>query len=144
MSPVQKELISGLKKDETLFVEGGFRIWLQDVQVTYFILRGSPVKQHSPPTGDVDQVTDMKMWMYGKSDPGTSVEKALSVHEQSDGTILGVCATGTSSKDSLLSWVRFLQRDNPDLENIPILFTLSSPLGPVIPISEASQVSSKK
>ena len=43
---------------------------------------------------------------------------------------------GTSSRDSLLSWIRFLQRDNPDLENIPILFTLHSPLGPVVPLSE--------
>ena len=44
--------------------------------------------------------------------------------------------TGTSSRDSLLSWIRFLQRDNPDLENIPILFTLHSPLGPIVPLSE--------
>ena len=45
---------------------------------------------------------------------------------------------GTSSRDSLLSWIRFLQRDNPDLENIPILFTLHSPLGTVVPLSEDS------
>ena len=44
--------------------------------------------------------------------------------------------SGTSSRDSLLSWIRFLQRDNPDLENIPILFTLQSPLGSVVPLSD--------
>jgi signaling intermediate in Toll pathway protein len=53
-----------------------------------------------------------------------------------DGSIIACCATGTSTRDSLLSWVRFLQRDNPALENIPILFTLHSPLGPVVPLSE--------
>ena len=53
-----------------------------------------------------------------------------------DGTILGCCATGTSTRDTLLSWIRFLQRDNPALENIPVLFTLHSPLGPVVPLSE--------
>lgn len=62
------------------------------------------------------------------------------VHEQEDGCVFGCCATGTSSKDSLLSWVRFLQRENPDLQDIPILFTLSSPLGPVIPVSEDGTV----
>ena len=58
------------------------------------------------------------------------------VHEQEDGTILAACATGTSSRDSLLSWIRFIQKENPDMENIPILFTLRSPLGPVVPLSE--------
>jgi len=33
------------------------------------------------------------------------VVKKKTVHEQEDGTILGVAATGTSSKNSLLSWV---------------------------------------
>ena len=61
---------------------------------------------------------------------------AAFVFLQEDGTILGCCATGTSSKDSLLSWVRFLQRDNPDIKDIPILFTLTSPLGPIVPFEE--------
>ena len=47
--------------------------------------------------------------------------------------------TGTSSRDSLLSWIRFLQRDNPDLENIPILFTLQSPIGEVVPLSDNAE-----
>ena len=36
---------------------------------------------------------------------------------QVDGAIIACCATGTSTRDSLLSWIRFLQRDNPDLVN---------------------------
>lgn len=46
------------------------------------------------------------------------------VHEQEDGVIFAVCATGTSSKDSLLSWIRCLEKDHPVLEKIPIVFTL--------------------
>lgn len=50
-----------------------------------------------------------------------------SVHEQEDGIIFALCATGTSSKDSLLSWVRHLEKDdNPVLGSIPIVFTLKS------------------
>lgn len=50
-----------------------------------------------------------------------------SVHEQSDGTIFSVCATGTSSKDSLLSWIRHLEKDgNPILGTIPVVFKLKS------------------
>ena len=51
---------------------------------------------------------------------------------------MGCCATGTSTKDSLLSWVRFLQRQNPDLQDIPILFSLTSPIGPVVGYEDVS------
>ena len=38
-SEEQKEMIKDLPKDKPLYVEGGFRVWLRDSQVTYFILR---------------------------------------------------------------------------------------------------------
>lgn len=37
---------------------------------------------------------------------------------------MALCATGTSTKDSLLSWIRCLQKEHPALESIPIVFTL--------------------
>lgn len=50
-----------------------------------------------------------------------------SVHEQDDGVIFALCATGTSSKDSLLSWIRHLEKDdNPSLGSIPVVFTLKT------------------
>lgn len=52
-----------------------------------------------------------------------------SVHQQDDGTIYAICATGTSTKDSLLSWVRLLEQNgNPELANIPVLFKFRSPV----------------
>ena len=47
--------------------------------------------------------------MDGERAPGGTVARLPSVHEQEDGTILAVCATGSSSRDSLLSWVRRLE-----------------------------------
>ena len=47
--------------------------------------------------------------MDGEKAPGGTVARLPSVHEQEDGTILAVCATGSSSRDSLLSWVRKLE-----------------------------------
>ena len=118
-------------------------------------------------------------WMDGEKAPGGTVARLPSVHEQEDGTILAVCATGSSSRDSLLSWVRrlevcmrklylqcfsslvahfyppplnshththsiyccFHQVSNPRLEDMVVLFTLTSPLGPVIPVQETSSMS---
>ena len=53
------------------------------------------------------------------------------MHSQEDGVILAVCATGSSSRDSVLSWIRFLEDSNPRLgKDISVLFTLKSPIGP--------------
>lgn len=48
------------------------------------------------------------------------------VHEQNDGTYFAMCATGTSTKDSLLSWIRCLQKQNPILNVIPVIFKVAS------------------
>ena len=66
----------------------------------------------------------------------TDAVRMPNIHEQEDATLLAVCATGSSSKDSLLSWIRFLQKDNPELKDVPIIFSVTSPLGPVVPLSE--------
>ena len=36
-------------------------------------------------------------------------------------------SAGTSSRDSLLSWVRLLERRSPRLGQLPVVFTLRSP-----------------
>lgn len=52
-----------------------------------------------------------------------------SLHQQDDGTIYAICATGTSTKDSLLSWVRLLEvNGNPSLAHIPVLFQFRAPV----------------
>lgn len=57
----------------------------------------------------------------------------FSVHEQKDGIIYGICSTGTLSKDSVLSWIRLLEKNgNPNLGKIPIVIRDDSPLGHVV------------
>lgn len=52
-----------------------------------------------------------------------------SIHQQDDGTIYAICATGTSTKDSLLSWIRLLEKNgNPRLAYTPVLFTFRAPV----------------
>ena len=61
------------------------------------------------------------------NDEQTNIMVVPSVHEQDDGTILGMCITGSSSKESVASWINFLQTDNPNLRRVPIIFTIRSP-----------------
>lgn len=57
----------------------------------------------------------------------------FTVHEQKDGIIYGMCSTGTLSMNSVLSWIRLLQKNgNPNLKNINILFKGGSRLGQVV------------
>lgn len=52
-----------------------------------------------------------------------------SIHQQDDGTIYAICATGTSTKDSLLSWIRCLEKNgNSSLAHIPVLFKFRTPV----------------
>ena len=50
--------------------------------------------------------------------------------------IFCIFLTATSSKDSLLSWVRCLEKEVPNIGNLQILFTLKQVWSPIQPISE--------
>lgn len=129
-SPKQKELIAEHSEKKPIFVEGPFRIWLREAQVHYFIVRSDPCIK-SVPEVDEDDVGNLEVPFFSKIKD--KVIKVPSVHEQEDSTILAVCATGTSSRDSLLSLIRHLEKDgNPALGRIPILFTLKSPVGDIV------------
>ena len=137
----QKDILAGLNEGTPLYVEGAFRVWLRETQVSYFILRGPPVPPPPEVNTDNDDFSAMSLWVSGQKSKAGTVMKEPSVHEQVDGTILAICATGTSSRDSLLSWIRRLEESNPNLSKLAVLFTLSSPLGPVIPVTEEVKMS---
>ncbi|XP_015595452.1 evolutionarily conserved signaling intermediate in Toll pathway, mitochondrial isoform X2 [Cephus cinctus] len=139
ISPTQKELLKKHPVNTAVYVEGPFKVWMRNVTVDYFILRADPVPKTDKPISeyDADDVTNIKIpfWEEPKV-PGF----LSSVHEQEDGTILAVCATGTSSKDSLLSWIRCLQDENPILSEIPVIFTLKVKTSDVNAIESGEKV----
>lgn len=64
---------------------------------------------------------------HSAAPPKNKVALKRSVHEQDDGTIFAICCTGSSTKDSLLSWVRLLEKHgNPCLGHLPVLFKFTS------------------
>lgn len=40
-SPSQRELISELPQNESIFVEGSFKVWLRHMSIGYFVLRAN-------------------------------------------------------------------------------------------------------
>lgn len=145
-SPTQKSLLEKHDIKQPLYVEGGFRVWLKNKPVNYFILRANP-KVYDVNLEDMDDVTDIKVPFFNIKPPVKKPLKVVpSVHEQEDGVIMAVCATGTSSKDSLLSWIRHLEKDgNSVLSDIQIVFTLKTGTKEVVPVQkdEVKQIKGK-
>ncbi|XP_064211967.1 evolutionarily conserved signaling intermediate in Toll pathway, mitochondrial isoform X2 [Tribolium castaneum] len=134
-APIQKDLLKRHDVTEPLYVEGPFRVWLKHQQVTYFTLRKN-AKFVAPIKEDLDDVSDIKIPFFNIKPPVKNLTVVPSVHEQEDGTILALCATGTSSKDSLVSWIRHLEKDNPVLAEVPVVFTLRSGTKEIVTVGD--------
>ncbi|KPI92983.1 PREDICTED: evolutionarily conserved signaling intermediate in Toll pathway, mitochondrial [Papilio xuthus] len=128
-SRMQQVLLEEQPPDEPLAIKGPYSVYLRDQVVTYFILLGKIRPEHKDDK-DLDDVSNIEKppgipGFIGKT---TLPAVKCTVHEQDDGTIVAVCATGTSSRDSLLSWIRLLEKyGNPVLSDIPVIFTLIAP-----------------
>uniref|UniRef100_T1J3B0 Evolutionarily conserved signaling intermediate in Toll pathway, mitochondrial n=1 Tax=Strigamia maritima TaxID=126957 RepID=T1J3B0_STRMM len=127
-SPAQKELVADCKENIPVYVEGVFLVCLKYRMINYFILRADAKPAPTFITKEeLDDVSDIPVFWGTEEPKPASLCVIPSIHEQDDGTILAMCATGTSSRDSVLSWIRFLQNENPRLAKIPILFKLRAP-----------------
>ena len=113
-----------------VYIEGNYRVWLDDKQISYYVLRADTPLEFFPDENDTTEdpldVSRIPINVYGKSQK-KAVMAQRDLHRQRDGTILAICATGTSSRDSLLSWIRSLEASNPNLANLQVIFTLKAP-----------------
>ncbi|XP_076243899.1 evolutionarily conserved signaling intermediate in Toll pathway, mitochondrial isoform X2 [Calliopsis andreniformis] len=126
MSKSQSELLALQPTNKPLFIEGPFMVWVADQCIDYFVLKGEPIKRKII-YETFDDVSNLQIPFWEK----LHINMPVTIHEQDDGVYYAMCATGTSSKDSLLSWIRCLQKTNPVLENIPIVFKLKSSVPPL-------------
>lgn len=124
-SPQQQELIREHPTNKPIRIEGPFSIYLRSSSISYFVLRAEPVPIRVIEV-DSDDVSNIPITVFGEK-PYSDEVKPSTLHEQTDGIILAIGATGTSTRDSLLSWLRILQVQNPKLTEIPVVFTLRAP-----------------
>ncbi|ELU08340.1 hypothetical protein CAPTEDRAFT_163254 [Capitella teleta] len=128
-SQTQRDLITSLPKGQSVTVEGGFITYLRYKSFIYFVLKAEKTKKAK----DFENITGKRkdnastFWNYFEDEQPSELAIRPSVHEQEDGTVLAMCITGTSSKDSLASWLKYLEVENPNLSNTPVVFLLKSP-----------------
>ncbi|CAO1354987.1 unnamed protein product [Diamesa hyperborea] len=129
-SSEQKQMLKDHKRESALHIEGPTMIWLRNKSIHYFLLRGEPTEnKFEEILEDEDDVSniDVSFFAFGQTQKKNKLALKKSVHQQNDGTIYAICCTGSSTKDSLLSWIRLLENDgNENLANLAILFKLKS------------------
>lgn len=133
-SPAQQLLLQEHSVVEPLFVEGPYPVYLREIRQNYFLLRAEPnvnalMKQKQQKKADEEDENLFEWTNFFEEEKSSDLRPILSVHEQDDSTILALGITGTDSKWSVMSWVRCLERDNPRLAKIPILFKIHSSAG---------------
>ncbi|CAL1548111.1 unnamed protein product [Lymnaea stagnalis] len=130
-SPTQQQLISQHKTGQPLFVEGPFPVYMRYVGKRYFLLRGEPninsLMKQKKLEEEEEKEENLFEWVNFYEENYKEIKPVLSVHEQEDSTILGLCITGTSTKSSVVAWIRWLEKSNPNLAQTPVLFKLISP-----------------
>ncbi|GAB6020368.1 hypothetical protein CHUAL_003077 [Chamberlinius hualienensis] len=143
-SPQQQTLLLKHPKGKPLYIDGAFRIWLRNASIAYFVLRCDPNEEKPKKLNkeELDDVSNLSNPYDGLHE--TSVATPISIHEQEDSTIFAVCATGSSSRDSLLSWLRFLQKANPILNDHAVIFTLKAPTTAIAPVNFTSDNNKEK
>ncbi|XP_062557224.1 evolutionarily conserved signaling intermediate in Toll pathway, mitochondrial [Armigeres subalbatus] len=131
-SSEQQNLLSQ-HQQKPVFIEGPFVIWLRNRSINYFLLKSESNPPAPKDDEDQDDVRNLHIpfvglgMLHSQAPPKNKVALQRSVHVQDDGTIFAICCTGTSTKDSLLSWVRLLEKHgNASLERMPVLFKFTS------------------
>lgn len=124
----QQELIEKHPVEQPLYVEGAHTVYLRNKSQSYFVLKADPKPEKPQPKKEVDEDLFENWRLFFEDEEPTDLAPLKSIHEQDDLTILGMCITGTGSKDSLVTWIRYLQQKNHKLEQIPIVFSLKPPV----------------
>ncbi|XP_033117815.1 evolutionarily conserved signaling intermediate in Toll pathway, mitochondrial-like [Anneissia japonica] len=124
-SSEQRDMLHDYPRYRPVYVEGPFNLWLRDKKTSYFILRGHPLS-----IDDVPAATSVTKNPYPHE-----VEKPKDEPPEApqEGPLFAMCSTNSKAdgQEAMLTWVKNLQDDNPNLGKIPIYFNIfksSSPL----------------
>ncbi|XP_071965923.1 evolutionarily conserved signaling intermediate in Toll pathway, mitochondrial-like [Antedon mediterranea] len=127
----QQDMLHDYPRYRPVYVEGPFNLWLRDKKMSYFILRGHPLS-----------LDDVRIPQEVKNPYPLEVEKPKDAPPESpqEGPLFAMCSTNSEddAQDTMLTWVKNLQEDNPNLGKIPIYFNIfksSSPAESLVALS---------
>ncbi len=150
-STKQKELIKRHKKEVPIFVEGPNHTWIRNKLVNYFVMKTDPLPEtanahRESVNRDQENFKEMKNIFSDPFKKNSNMKKSseLSVHEQLDGIIYGICVTETSSKLSVNNWTKFLEVENESLKDCIVVYRIKEKPGYVVVQSDNDQNNEEK
>lgn len=134
-SPLQQEMIERLDPKTILYIEEAGTSYVGTNFLSYFTLKlhdsEEVIAKRNEPVIPSFNYNKLKMQFFGKPIK-EKLEEINSINQVGDGHILGMAITGTSSHDSVLSWLKLMQQRNPNLKNINIVFKLKRPVSEIV------------
>lgn len=129
-SPDQKSIIEKLDEKSILYIEGSLRTYVGRDFLSYCVLKVYDDEETARKKNQVIEPTynynRLKVKFYGKE-----VDEKLKEPEEryrvDDGYILAIGMTGTSSNDSIASWLKHMQKRIPNLAKLNVVFKLNEP-----------------
>jgi len=100
-SEYQKQCISMLTTDKTVFVEGPINIWLGKKREEYFILK------------------------TGRQDLMACDVLTVQPDEEREGVVLAVCFATRPYRENISKWLTYLQEENKQLKEMNIVYNIS-------------------
>lgn len=139
-SPVQSEIIEKLDEKSVLYIEDCGLTYVGENYLSYFALKVYDDEEYKksitrePPTFNYNR---LKVKFWGKP----IREKLMEMEDQyhiDNYRLLAIGMTGTSSNDSLSSWLKLMQQRNPKLARMNVVFKTYTPtLEPPVPVGES-------
>lgn len=140
-SPIQKSILDRLDKKNILYLEESGTVYVEEKYLSYFTLKvyddEETIKRRKVVPEKDYNFNTIKMSFYGKP-LQEKLKEIEGVHHVDNCYILATGITGTSSHDSILSWLKLLQRRNPNLRNLNVVLKLKRPTNDLIDLENAS------
>ena len=126
-SPTQKAIIDKLDDKAILYIEDGGLTWVGRSPLSYYLLKyyvdPEVVEQKMTPIEPDFDLNTIDMNIYGKQIRDKLIEQEAK-HYADGAYVLSIGITGTSSQDSLSSWLKILQQRNPKLSRLNVVFKM--------------------
>jgi len=126
-SPTQQAIIEKLDDKTILHIEEGGLTWVGRDALSYYLLKyyvePAVVEEKAKIPKENFNMNILQMKFYGKP-IREKLAEAEEKHYADNAYILSICMTGTSSQDSLSSWLKFLQQRNPKLNKLNVIFKM--------------------
>ncbi|XP_068130380.1 evolutionarily conserved signaling intermediate in Toll pathway, mitochondrial [Hyperolius riggenbachi] len=123
-SPDQVSLLAHHDTSFPVLVEGPFPLWLKKTCVHYYVLRAEPSACKVETEVDPERSLYYPIKLDMDLDRDLIDDYSFETEEVEEGPVYAMCMAG--DEKLLIRWIQELQKTNPVLGEVPVLFRLSS------------------